>query len=643
MVKKRLFKYTSVLMCVVLSAASLVACGTNSASNAGTDKATVSEMAAGNTEETINSAISTELAIDATNKLDSNSRKETVYIFSDATGKKEHITVNEKVTDEKGEETLTKTTSNAEEPVTIKVTYKLDGKEISAKDLAGKSGKVTIRFDYKNNVTKSITIGGKNQIAYVPFTMITGMMLPTDQFSNVEITNGKLTKVGDKVVAVGMTMPGLKETMNLKLGNEQIDVNIPEYVEVTADVKNFSLDMTMSVATTNLLSNIDVEDITIDDLKKQVKDLEDAANKLTDGTAALQEGTQQLENALPALIEGVSQLDEGAASLKSGIYAYANGASEINTGINQVSAGLDELNSKVTAGNLEANVAALANGAAALNNGTQQLKSTLVTNMTSYSSSYATAYNGGYQILTAVGAQAGLSGNAQSALSSTVTNMSLSDSDENKAAAKAADESLIMTSKLISVYSMLPASYQSQAVSVVVGLNQASTAYFAMAGSYQSLNGQGFFDGMASLAGGLSQVNAAMPSLCSGIAQLQAGASKLKTGSDTLVSNNDTLTGGVSKLAAGTSALNNSTGTLANGVTQLNAGAVTLKDGMLQFNAQAIQPITTLVNGDADTAVNTLKEVIKIGQNYDTFLGKHDGKKNSVTFIYKTEGIPSED
>ena len=39
---------------------------------------------------------------------------------------------------------------------------------------------------------------------------------------------------------------------------------------------------------------------------------------------------------------------------------------------------------------------------------------------------------------------------------------------------------------------------------------------------------------------------------------------------------------------------------------------------------------------DADTAVDTIKEVIKLGQNYNTFLGKSDGKDNSVTFIYKT-------
>ena len=39
MVKKNLFKYSSVLMCVVLTAASLVACGNSSAATTGTDTA----------------------------------------------------------------------------------------------------------------------------------------------------------------------------------------------------------------------------------------------------------------------------------------------------------------------------------------------------------------------------------------------------------------------------------------------------------------------------------------------------------------------------------------------------------------------------------------------------------------------------
>ena len=373
MVKKNLFRYSSVLMCVVLTAASLVGCGANTAATTGTDTAYVTEMAAGSTEATITQAITNELAVSNKSTLATNTRQETVYVFNDASGNKNHITVNEKITDANGNETLNKTESSENAPVTMKVTYKLDGKEIKPEDLAGKSGKVTIRFDYTNNQKKTVTINGKKQTVAVPFTMITGMMLPTDVFSNVEVTNGKLTKVGDNIVAVGMTMPGLKDTMNLKFNDKSLDLDIPEYFELTADVKDFSLDMTMSVATSNLLSDMNADDITLDDLKKTVASLDDAATQLADGTVSLQDGTQQLSDAIPALTDGVDQLNTGASSLRDGIYAYADGAASayegsvsLNDNMKAYADGIGTLYNTLKDNNLDSSVASAAKGASDL-------------------------------------------------------------------------------------------------------------------------------------------------------------------------------------------------------------------------------------------------------------------------------------
>ena len=121
----------------------------------------------------------------------------------------------------------------------------------------------------------------------VPFTMITGMVLPADVFSNVEITNGKLTRNGDSIIAVGLAMPGLSDMLNLK------GIELPEYFEVTADVNKFSLDMTMSVATSNFLSDVNVDDISIDSIKALTDKLGSAAGQLVDGSAALADGTSQ--------------------------------------------------------------------------------------------------------------------------------------------------------------------------------------------------------------------------------------------------------------------------------------------------------------------------------------------------------------
>lgn len=117
-------------------------------------------------------------------------------------------------------------TTDKELPINMKMTYYLDGEEIAPEDLAGKSGKVTIRMDYTN---KEKTEDG----VYVPFAAVTGMMLNKD-FTNVEVTNGKVISDGNNQVVVGFAFPGLSESLDLD-SKDLEDVNIPDYVEVTAD------------------------------------------------------------------------------------------------------------------------------------------------------------------------------------------------------------------------------------------------------------------------------------------------------------------------------------------------------------------------------------------------------------------------
>ena len=755
MVKKNLFRYSSVLMCVVLTAASLVGCGAKTAATTGTDTAYVTEMAAGSTEATITQAITNELAVSNKSTLATNTRQETVYVFNDASGNKNHITVNEKITDANGNETLNKTESSENAPVTMKVTYKLDGKEIKPEDLAGKSGKVTIRFDYTNNQKKTVTINGKKQTVAVPFTMITGMMLPTDVFSNVEVTNGKLTKVGDNIVAVGMTMPGLKDTMNLKFNDKSLDLDIP--------------DMTMSVATSNLLSDMNADDITLDDLKKTVASLDDAATQLADGTVSLQDGTQQLSDAIPALTDGVDQLNTGASSLRDGIYAYADGAASayegsvsLNDNMKAYADGIGTLYNTLKDNNLDSSVASaakgagdLAAGAATLDAGidsalsgagqlvtgadalsggltkleagsdqlvagTNKLKTDLEAGKTKATESYNTAYGSFYKVAFAVTCMSrGINPNSatpqqQAVIAAALAQSGISQTPDVTSKTQYALATGYILKNYASVKQVVAATVSAaaggqldeatvsskadeQIVTMTSGLSQAYQAYNNCNTTLSSLEDAGYFDGMSNLNTGIksantgaTQLKAGIDQLSTGAGQLSAGSKQLKAGLGTLstglntlsisvgsfstykegtlcsslyalnlnagklqkegtavlqsglsqlTANNATLKSGASQLADGTATLKDSSGTLADGVTQLNEGAITLKDGMAQFNSEAIEPITKLVDSDAQTAVDTIKAVVKAGQEYNSFLGKSDDKAGSVTFVYKTAGI----
>ena len=119
---------------------------------------------------------------------------------------------NMKVWDAQGNDIYYQGNIEKELPVGLRVSYTLDGSQISAEDLAGKSGKVTIRFDYQNNQYAMTEIDGKREKIYVPFAMLTGMMLDNGVFSNVEVTNGKLINDGDRTIVAGIASPGCRAT-----------------------------------------------------------------------------------------------------------------------------------------------------------------------------------------------------------------------------------------------------------------------------------------------------------------------------------------------------------------------------------------------------------------------------------------------
>lgn len=278
-------------------------------------------------------------------------KEETVYIIADSAGKAETTIVSEWLKNPGGEETIQdmsdlsdienvkgdeqfkkdgnklswdadgkdiyyQGTTKKEAPVTTKLTYYLDGKEIEPEKLAGKSGKVKIRFDYTNNE--------KRGDVYVPFAAVSGMVL-NDSFTNVEVENGKVISNGDANIAVGVALPGLKESLKIEESDFSEDISIPDYVEVTADVKNFSLDMTMTViVSASKLSEFG--DFDWSNLDEKIEDLADATDQLKDGSKELYRG-------LDTLNQKMGEFSGGVDTLQSGITAYTDGAGKLAEGI----------------------------------------------------------------------------------------------------------------------------------------------------------------------------------------------------------------------------------------------------------------------------------------------------------------------
>lgn len=248
-------------------------------------------------------------------------------------------------------------TATEEPPVTQKVTYYLDGKEISPEDLAGKSGKVKIRFDYTNTTSYTETVNGEKQTVSVPFAAVTGLVLG-DGFENIEVTNGKAEVSDSSSVVLGYALPGLKNSLGIKDKDLDGDVNIPEYMEMTADVKNFSMPAAMTFVV-NASDYVSTDGIDTSDLDDMINDLKDASTQLQDGSKTLAEGTDTLADGLSTLQSKLGTFASGVGTLQSGLKTYTDGVSTLSGGLN-------------TLGN---STGALVSGADKLNSGAGQLAS----------------------------------------------------------------------------------------------------------------------------------------------------------------------------------------------------------------------------------------------------------------------------
>ena len=225
-------------------------------------------------------------------------------------------------------------------PVDMTVSYTLDGKTVSPEELAGKSGRVTIRFDYANHEYQMMDVGGKQEKIYVPFAMLTGMALDNEIFHNVEVSSGKIYNDGDHTAVIGMAFPGLRE--NLDVDPEKLE--IPDYVEITADVTGFELGTTLTVAVSDLFGQLDTDRLdSTGDLSESLDKLTNAMDQLMDGSNQLYDGLCMLLDKSTELVGGVDKLAAGAEALKAGVDALGTGAAQLQEGTESLSTGLETL------------------------------------------------------------------------------------------------------------------------------------------------------------------------------------------------------------------------------------------------------------------------------------------------------------
>ncbi len=623
------------------------------------------------------------------------SKDESVYVNADESGATTKITVsnwlknagiNGTINDEsdlkdiqnvKGDETFTQNgddvqwsagsndiyyqgTTDKELPVGVEIKYELDGKEIAAKDLLGQSGKLKITVSYTNKSKSTQTINGEKQEMYTPFVMATGIILPDDKFSNVEVDDGKIINEGSNNIVVGFGMPGMAESLDL---DEDAADKLPEGFTVTADVTDFSIGNTITFASPSILSDLELDDI--DDLD----DLENKLEKLVDSSEDLVDGSKKLSNKMGELEDKFDDYQDGEKSLNKGIKDLVNGGTTLKKGVKDYTNGVDTL-AKGTQ--------SYVNGAKQITDGNQKLYEAVKDMPSSYKefSDGLQAYTKGVDTLAdtktakqltdgadAVTAGIGTLNENLGKLESSYDNYKLLADGLKAQAAQISDPTqkatiLAYVQKLEELYQGQKASVgalvsatnkestlKSGASQVAAGIKKVMTGAQTLSGNSATLRSadQKLTSSIATLTASVKKLSEGSKKLSSNDRKLLAGAKKILKASKSVKSGSDKLINGANKLKKGSNKLHKATGKVADGIGKLSDGADDLYEGMDKFDQKGIQKLNNVYEDDIKTLKTRLEKLTDMSKDYTNFSGISKGMDGKVKFVIETAEVKKDD
>ena len=525
-----------------------------------------------------------------------------------------------------------KNTSNQEEkneemPIDTEIKYYLNDEEISSEDIKGKSGKIEIK--YINKDEKIVEVDGKQVKMYTPYIVACGMILDNEKFENVTVSSGKTIDNGSNTMVVGITMPGMQESLDLN----KDDIEIPEKLTIEADVKDFELGNMYMYIESNVF-NSDLEFLSeFESIYSDIQNLKNASKQLVDGTKTLKEGTDtytekmgEFNNGLGVYTNGVNTISSNYTKINDGISTINSNTKKIAEGSSNLSNGITEL--KTNLSSLISAMSKIKKGTDGINLGTQEIIKNVESSITKISASTSESSDT-TKNLTALGTATETTiyklNATKTALEKTVNSMEES------------EEKTVLLSQISSLDKQITelktnvaterTAYnkviKEETKEVLTGLNQLKTAL----GQLQGVSSQ--------VKNGVDTIISSSPELQNGLNKLEDGSSTLSKGANALSAGTNTLSNGAKELKTGIETLNSNTETikeagigLKDGAKTISDGANTLADGMNKFDNDGISKIYKLVNGDIKGIQNKAQKLIDLSK-----------KSNSYKYILKVDSI----
>ena len=242
----------------------------------------------------------------------------------------------------KGNDVYYEGTATKQLPVSVKLRYELDGQEMSAKDMEGKSGHLKLTISFTNNYSEVKNINGKSIVIH-PSYLAGGMLnMSTGNFTNVKCESGKIVNDGTNEMLAFANIPGLNETLK-SAGLDKVNnqLGISDDVTVEADVNDFDLGSIMVGMTNEIDLASELGEIgSVSELTDGINQLIEADDQLIDGSKQLYDGTTQLKEGIAPLSSAYPQIE----TLTNAFDQLHDGTTTLSTGLNQYTAGVDQLN-----------------------------------------------------------------------------------------------------------------------------------------------------------------------------------------------------------------------------------------------------------------------------------------------------------
>ena len=473
--------------------------------------------------------------------------------------------------------------TDKELPISCEVKYELDGEEISANDIAGKSGKIKITLQYKNKEERTVNINGKNVKMYVPFVVMTGTIIQNENAKNVEVSSGKVVDDGTKTIVVGMAMPGLQES----LGLSDDDIKIPSNIEITMDATNFKTSSIMSYITPKVLEEDDLKILDdLDEVYSQVNTLQTSMNQIQNGANTLKDGTTELE--------------AGANTLKEGVTTAYNGAQTISSEVAKSTKSLKNDKSEAID---EATLKAIKQQAAQSSKLTEEQKAQITAQAKASSilkddkkAEIIAAAQESYPIELTEAEKALIIGTAKNVAEQTAVTTALKTAQDT--ATQTAVTTALTTAQNIATQT---------AVTTALTTAQDTATSTAMQTSTTVAK--------------------------------QVGNQAKKQFTNQVISQMTTLGNGLNQLTSGLSQLNDGASSLADGTTQVNDGANTLAEGIKTFNEEGIKKICNYINGNVKDLTTRIDKLTELSKEYNTFTMVDGENKGEVKFIMIIDAV----